>query len=202
MGKGDFQGLYRSVLIFGPPGSGKGTMGKFLSHVSEHYHLSSGDIFRSLNPDSKGGKLFTEYAGKGRLVPDEVTIEIWKEHMEKLVDQGDFDVEKQLLLLDGIPRTENQVKLMAPYIDLKAVIVLQMPDTERLISRMRKRAIIENRLDDQDEEVLRTRIEVYQKQTAGLLALLPKDRIHVFNADQSKIYVLRDILDRLGSLLA
>lgn len=69
MGKGDFQGLYRSVLIFGPPGSGKGTMGKFLSHVSEHYHLSSGDIFRSLNPDSKGGKLSPNMPGKGVLCP-------------------------------------------------------------------------------------------------------------------------------------
>ena len=72
---------FRAILIFGPPGSGKGTLGKFLSTAGNHYHLSSGDIFRGLSPESPAGKLFHTYASKGHLVPDEVTIQIWRHYV-------------------------------------------------------------------------------------------------------------------------
>src|SRR5689334_7523772 len=62
---------YRSILIFGPPGAGKGTLGKFLSSAGNHFHLSSGDIFRGLSPESPAGKIYHSYAGKGHLLPDD-----------------------------------------------------------------------------------------------------------------------------------
>src|SRR6185312_6554563 len=76
---------FRSILIFGPPGSGKGTLGRFLSAAGNHVHLSSGDIFRGLAPESPAGKLFHTYASQGHLVPDEVTIGIWKNFVSGLI---------------------------------------------------------------------------------------------------------------------
>jgi len=68
---------FKSILIFGPPGSGKGTLGKFLSTAGGHCHLSSGDIFRGLSHDSPAGMLFQEYEGQGLLVPDNIAIATW-----------------------------------------------------------------------------------------------------------------------------
>ncbi len=95
--------LFRSVLIFGPPGSGKGTLGKFLSSAGNHFHLSSGDIFRGLSPESPAGKLYHHYAGKGLLLPDEVTIQIWHHYVNGLIATNRYFPSQQLLLLDGIP---------------------------------------------------------------------------------------------------
>ena len=111
-------GPYRSILLFGPPGSGKGTLGKFLSSAGNHYHLSSGDIFRGLSPESEAGKLFHSYAGKGKLVPDSVTIQIWHHFVGGLIATNCYFPHEQFLLLDGVPRTLNQASLIEPYIEL------------------------------------------------------------------------------------
>ena len=76
---------FRSVVVFGPPGSGKGTLGKFLSSAGNHFHLSSGDIFRGLSPESPAGQLYHSYASKGLLLPDEVTIQIWLQYVHGLI---------------------------------------------------------------------------------------------------------------------
>ena len=65
----------KAILMFGPPGAGKGTIGAMLCAAGNHFHLSSGDIFRGLPPESKSGQLFYSYANEGKLVPDDVTIE-------------------------------------------------------------------------------------------------------------------------------
>ena len=101
----------RSVLIFGPPGSGKGTLGKFLSSAGNHFHLSSGDIFRGLSPESPAGQLYHTYASKGLLLPDELTIEIWRHFVDGLIATNRYFPASQLLLLDGIPRTIRQADL-------------------------------------------------------------------------------------------
>ena len=95
----------RSILIFGPPGSGKGTLGKSLSSAGNHFHLSSGDIFRGLSPESPAGKVYHNYAGKGLLLPDDTTIQIWHHYVHGLIATNRYFPEQQLLLLDGIPRT-------------------------------------------------------------------------------------------------
>lgn len=193
---------FRSVLIFGPPGSGKGTLGKFLSTAGNHFHLSSGDIFRGLDPETPVGKLYHTYASKGHLVPDEVTVEIWRHYVSGLISTNKYFPTKQLLLLDGVPRTPRQAAIFDKYIDVKHVIVLEMPNIEGLISRMKKRALIEKRADDSDESVLRTRMNVYEKDTKALLAHYPEHLITRFNADQRPLEVLRDVLDGLSDLLS
>jgi adenylate kinase len=197
-----YEGKFRSILIFGPPGSGKGTLGKFLSSAGNHFHLSSGDIFRGLAPESPAGKLYHAYASKGHLVPDEVTLQIWYHYVGGLIATNRYFPEQQLLLLDGVPRTTKQVELFGRYIDVKHVIVLETSHKDVLIKRMKRRAMIERRHDDMDEGVLRTRMDVYENETAKLLSCYPKSLISTFNADQRPLEVLRDVLVSLSSLLS
>ncbi len=192
---------YRSILIFGPPGSGKGTLGKFLSSAGNHFHLSSGDIFRGLSPESPAGRLFHSYAHKGHLLPDEITVGIWHHYMEGLIATNRYFPHQQLLLLDGIPRTPKQAELLNQHIKLMHILVLEMGNTEELIKRMQRRAVIEKRTDDMDESVLRTRMKVYAEETVHLLEQYPKERISRFNADQRPLEVLRDVLVQHSELL-
>ena len=193
---------FRSILIFGPPGAGKGTLGKFLSTAGNHFHLSSGDIFRGLDPETPTGRLYHTYASKGHLVPDEVTVEIWRQYVSGLIATNKYFPNKQFLLLDGIPRTPKQAEMFEQYIDVAHIIVLEMENVEPLITRMKKRALIEKRADDADEQVLRTRMDVYEKDTKSLLAYYPNHLISRFNADQKPLEVLRDVLVKLSNVLS
>ncbi|MCX6988431.1 MAG: nucleoside monophosphate kinase [Chlamydiae bacterium] len=193
---------FRSILIFGPPGAGKGTLGKFLSTAGNHFHLSSGDIFRGLDQETRAGSLYHTYASKGHLVPDEVTVEIWRQYVSGLIATNKYFPNKQFLLLDGIPRTSKQAEIFDQYIDVAHIIVLEMGNIEGLIGRMKKRAFIEKRSDDSDENVLRTRMHIYEKDTKSVLAHYPEHLISRFNADQKPLEVLRDVLLKLSDLLS
>lgn len=193
---------YRSILIFGPPGSGKGTLGKFLSSAGNHFHLSSGDIFRGLSPESPAGKIYHSYAGKGHLLPDDVTLGIWHHYVEGLIATNRYFPHQQLLLLDGIPRTVPQAQMIEKYIDVLHLIVLEVPQTETLIKRMKRRALIEGRHDDTDESILQTRLKVYNETTKSILQHYPESLISRFNADQKPLEVLRDVLSKLSHLLS
>lgn len=193
---------YQSILVFGPPGSGKGTQGKFLSSAGNHFHLSSGDIFRGLSPESPAGHLYHSYAGKGMLVPDEVTIEIWNNYVMGLIATNQYFPKEQLLLLDGIPRTRKQAEMLERYVTVKKIILLEAPDKNILIQRLKRRALIEKRQDDRDEIVLEKRIEIYESETVPVLQFYHQDLISRFNAEQKPLEVLRDILVSLCDLLA
>ena len=192
---------YRTILLFGPPGAGKGTVGRLLGAAGNHVHLSSGDVFRGLDPESPSGKIYSSYASLGNLVPDEVTIQVWHQYVEGLIATNRYSPKKQLLLLDGIPRTPAQATVLDNYIDVVKVLFLKMPNLDHLIARLKKRAIIEKRQDDAQEEVLKKRMQVYETETISLLQHYPKESISTINADQKPLEVFRDVLVELAHLL-
>lgn len=193
---------YRSILLLGPPGAGKGTLGKLLSSAGNHFHLSSGDIFRGLSPEAPAGKLYHSYAGKGHLLPDDVTVGIWHHFVEGLIATNRYFPHQQLLLLDGIPRTVHQAELLEKYIQIMHIIVLETHNIDELIKRMKRRALIERRADDLEDTVLETRMRVYAEDTQKLLDHYPSSLISRFKADQRPLEVLRDVLAKLSHLLS
>jgi adenylate kinase len=172
-----------------------------LSLAGSLRHVSTGDIFRGLAPDSPAGKVASQYASQGLLVPDDVTIEIFLYYLNGLIATNRYRHEEQFLLLDGIPRTLNQATLLDAHIDVQQIIVLETDNSEELIQRLQRRAKLEGRQDDADPEVLRRRQEVYATQTQELLGHYPDAMIARFNADQKPLEVLRDVLATLASNL-
>ena len=115
---------YKTVLLFGAPGSGKGTQGKILGAIPGFFHSASGDIFRSLDLQSEVGRVFWEYAGKGKLVPDDITVRVWKQFIKGMEMVNQFHPETEILVLDGIPRSVGQARLMENTIDVVKIIHL------------------------------------------------------------------------------
>jgi adenylate kinase len=185
---------YRAILLFGAPGAGKGTQGKILGQIPNFIHYSCGDAFRNLRVDSQLGRVFVEYASKGQLVPDEPTIELWKTSILGLIATGRFNPEADTLLLDGIPRNPRQVELMNDLIEVKAVFNLFCPQLDKLVARLQRRALKENRLDDANVDVIRARLDTYKRDTRAVLERYPEQLIHQIDSTQEPLLVLLDIL--------
>lgn len=185
---------YRSILLFGAPGVGKGTQGKILGSIPNYFHCACGDVFRNLRPESKLGKVFVEYSSRGQLVPDEPTIELWRDFIESTTRSGRFHPDTDTLVLDGIPRNAAQAKILRGTLNVAAVFYLKSSDEKKLIARIQRRAIKENRLDDANLKVIRDRLHVYESETKPVLDFYGRKLVHNINADQSPAKVLADIL--------
>jgi adenylate kinase len=187
-------GPYRTYLVFGAPGVGKGTQGKALGSVPRFFHCACGDVFRSLDTRTKVGQAFIYYSSRGELVPDEICIELWKESIKGAVDAHRFKPDLDVLLLDGIPRNLQQAKLMESLIDVIKVFHLSCPDRAILVERLRKRALQDNRLDEANEAVIQKRLETYETETRPVLGCYGPELIHTIDATQSPARVLWEIL--------
>ncbi|HUG93183.1 MAG TPA: nucleoside monophosphate kinase [Planctomycetaceae bacterium] len=187
--------LYPALLLFGAPGVGKGTQGAILGHIPGFFHLSMGDIFRALDPDSSEGKQARRHFLRGELVPDELTIRIWKRGLDQRIDSGAYHPEREILVLDGIPRNPNQSELLKDTIDVRVVVHLAASDEELMIRRIRGRALAENRPDDADEAVIRRRFEVYHAETEPVLRYYPPEQVATVDALGTPVEVLRRLLD-------
>ena len=188
---------YPSILMFGCPGSGKGTQGVVLGQMPNLIHLAMGDIFRALDKTSEIGEEFLSYSTKGRLVPDELTVRVFRDHVGRKVEASEIDPSYHTLILDGIPRTVRQVELLGDVIEVKLVVHLVMEDRDALIARLMGRAEKSNRPDDADRRVIEDRIEVYERETVPVVEAYPKRVIARVNADQPPLAVLRDVADCL-----
>jgi adenylate kinase len=188
--------------MFGGPGSGKGTQGVVVAQMPNLVHLAMGDIFRSLDKASEIGKEFLSYSTKGQLVPDELTVRVFRHHVEGRVQAGDIDPDYHTLILDGIPRTVAQVALLEDVIVVKRVIHLVMDDRDALVARLMGRSKKGDRPDDADRSVIENRIEVYERETRPVLDAYPKKLIARVNGDQPPLAVLRDVADCLVEVVS
>ncbi len=187
---------YVTYLVMGAPGSGKGTQGKVLGNVPRFFHCACGEVFRSLDLRTPLGKKFIEYSSKGLLVPDDLTVELWRTKIEAQVLEAEFKPDIDALVLDGIPRNVNQAKLMERLIDVKQVFHLSCPNRDELVRRLRKRAIKDNRLDDANEEVIRKRLLTYEEETKPVLNFYA-GLVTTVDALQPPVKVLQDIISAI-----
>ena len=185
---------FRTILLFGAPGAGKGTQGKILSTVPNFFHCACGDVFRSIDTRTALGKAFLEYSSKGRLVPDEITVELWRVSIQLCVDSHRFKPDIDFLVLDGIPRNVCQADLMDPLIDVKKVFHLSCPDRTKIVERLKKRAIKDNRLDDANDEVIRQRLDIYERESKPLLNHYGNHLIVDIDATKPPVVVLNTIV--------
>ncbi len=157
-----------NIIIFGPPGSGKGTQAKLIAENFQIIHISTGDLFRSeMAEQTELGQLAKSYISKGELVPDEVTIGMLNRKMNLHPGAKGF-------LLDGFPRTIPQAKALEKLMEkmdtkISFLVALEVPD-DAIVSRILKRGEASGRSDDQNEQIIRNRIEVYRKETSPLLS--------------------------------
>jgi len=186
---------YQTVLLFGAPGAGKGTQGKILGQIPGFYHLSCGEVFRTLDIHSELGQIFYEYSSRGELVPDDVTVKMWAENMRAQTTLSLFKPRDDLLILDGIPRNAHQAELMEKYCKVLGVVHLVCPERTEMIKRLRRRALKENRADDAREEVIERRWEIYEQDTAPVLDHYAAEMIHEVDAMGSPASVLEHVLE-------
>ncbi|ALJ06772.1 adenylate kinase [Pseudalgibacter alginicilyticus] len=155
-----------NLVLFGPPGAGKGTQAEFLKEKYNLVHISTGDVFRfNIKNETALGMLAKSYIDKGALVPDQVTIDMLNAEVEKNADANGF-------IFDGFPRTNAQADALDKLMDSKdsqinAMIALEVDD-EVLVKRLLERGKTSGRADDADEAVIRNRIKVYYNETAIL----------------------------------
>ena len=186
--------------MFGAPGSGKGTQGRILGTIPNFFHCACGDVFRSLRADSPLGKTFIDYSSRGRLVPDAPTVELWRQAIDATTKTGRFHPAGDTLVLDGIPRNVAQAEMLGDALDVAAVFYLTCANQNNLVTRLQRRAIKENRLDDANLEVIHNRLKIYEQETKPVLRFYGTKIVHRINADETPARTFLDILKHVVKL--
>jgi adenylate kinase len=187
---------YKTILLFGAPGAGKGTQGKILGTIPNFFHCACGDVFRSLSASNPLAPVFLDYTSRGQLVPDLPTVKLWRQYIRR-ERAGRFNPKTDTLVLDGIPRNLRQAQMLADALDVKAVFYLHCTNFDSLVQRLQRRALKENRLDDANLEVIRERLKVYDQETKPVLKFYGPKLVRRINSDQPPPKVLCDILRQL-----
>ena len=185
-----------NLVLFGKPGAGKGTQATFLKDKYNLVHISTGDIFRhNIKNETKLGKLAQSYMDKGDLVPDEVTIQMLQEEVEKNPNAEGF-------IFDGFPRTIAQAEALDAFLESKGMrihgtLALEADD-EVLIKRLVERCKVSGRTDDHDEEKIRNRFTEYNEKTAPLITFYQtQGKYHTING----IGTIEEITTRLSETI-
>jgi adenylate kinase len=191
---------FRTILLFGMPGSGKGTQGMVLGQLPGMIHISCGDVFRKIPKYGELGKEIVKFTAQGAMVPDDLTVRIWERHMQILEMQELLLRDMHTLILDGLPRNYAQADRLDSVLDVVQIFHLNINDRDQATDRLRSRALRENRLDDINDEVIRRRLETYYTETYETLKFYDPSLIYEVDASQSPLDVLKVIVNRMSEL--
>lgn len=189
-----------NLILFGPPGSGKGTQAKILEEKFGLVQVSTGDLFRyELGNNTPLGQKAREYMDKGQLVPDEITVGMLKNKIDQFPESNGF-------IFDGFPRTIPQAEALDALLEsrdecVSKLIALTVDDDE-IVSRLLERGKTSGRADDANEEVIRKRIEVYKAETAPVYAYYEEKDSSISIAGVGSIEEINGRLSDLISSLA
>jgi adenylate kinase len=185
-----------NIVLFGPPGAGKGTQSSKLVEKFNLVHLSTGDIFRyNIKNETELGRLAKSYIDAGNLVPDEVTINMLEKEVDQYPNAKGF-------IFDGFPRTVPQAEALDIFLKSKntniQLMLALIVDENELIKRLLLRGKDSGRADDTDESIIRNRIQVYNEQTAVAAGFYESQgKYHAING----IGTVDEIFERLSSII-
>lgn len=185
-----------NLILFGPPGSGKGTQATKLVEKYGLLHISTGDLFRyEMKNDTPLGKEAKRYIQEGELVPDSVTVGMLKNKVEANPDVPGY-------IFDGFPRTIAQSKSLDELMaennnEISALLMLDVPDAE-IINRIKKRGESSGRADDSDEAIIKNRIDVYKNETSPVFDYYDKKGVA---QKIDGVGSIEEIFDRLNAAI-
>jgi adenylate kinase len=188
--------MLRAILLFGYPGSGKGTQGKILAALPGFVHVAMGDILRGLTPANPYFGQVQTFLRAGNLVPDELCMDLFRNHIETVVRPSEDD----FLLVDGVPRNARQVELLNKFVKVVRIFKLSVYNEQLVIDRLRKRALAQGRADDASEEVIQHRLNVYRQETESCIRTYPGTLLTRIHANQPIFDVHFDIIHALAKM--
>ena len=187
--------MNRAILLFGYPGSGKGTQGQILAALPGFHHVAMGDILRRLTPAHPLYAAIRERVSQGNLVPDELVMELFGSHLASL-NLPPTDI----VIVDGVPRSRKQVELLNHLVDVIKIFKLSIYDEAIVVDRLRRRAAAQNRPDDASDAVIQHRLEVYRSETESCITAYRGTILTRIQANQPVFDVHLDIISALGKM--
>lgn len=187
--------MHRGILLFGYPGSGKGTQGKLLGVLPGFHHIAMGDLFRALKPGHPLYEKVNGFISVGNLVPDELTMDLFMHHVDELKIPAD-----NVIIVDGVPRNARQAQLLKQRMEIIKVFKLSVYDEALVIERLRLRAAIEGRSDDADTKIIEHRLDIYRQETEASTKVFPGTILTRIQADQPVFFVHYDMMTALGKM--